>query len=481
MAKKKKLTYWERRAVDQEVKVNEGLIPIEKKVIKAYNDSNNYLTKEVKKIYNRYLDKSSYSESDVKTILNTTIPGSQITELSVLVKTIENPIFKKRTQDYLTGLAVKSRITRLEELKAKSYIVSKQIADVQLKNQKDYYIDVIQEAYNQGTAEAIMGKIEKSYRLIDDGKYPTYTFNSDKLDNGYRVIDDGKYPTYTFDNGKSYIEIVDGESGEITRKINITNDVSVKEFKELSTKQVRDVLETRWLGSNYSERIWKDTDLLANKLQEMFSVEALTGMSESEMAKQLQKQFNVSSGIARRLIRTEANYMANQSKLKAWEKNGIKKYRVVAVLDLKTSKKCQHEDGKIYNIKDAKVGFNYPPYHPWCRTVVVAQFENPALSIARTGINPITREAFKLQGTANYKAWEKEITSQIGKKDLALQKKKVINFNQDNLQFKRYKKRLDVEKDGVPRNLAEFQEIKYNEKVEYERLKRLFRLSNGTN
>lgn len=72
------------------------------------------------------------------------VSPTNIVDLQTIVKTVKGVDIKKQAQNYLTGMVVKSRITRLEDLKAKSYLVSKQVADVQLNRSTDYYIDVIQ-------------------------------------------------------------------------------------------------------------------------------------------------------------------------------------------------------------------------------------------------------------------------------------------------------------------------------------------------
>lgn len=56
--KKKKLPYWDRRAVNQDIKVHEELNAVENKVMRSYQKAQSYLTDEVKKIYKRYLTKS---------------------------------------------------------------------------------------------------------------------------------------------------------------------------------------------------------------------------------------------------------------------------------------------------------------------------------------------------------------------------------------------------------------------------------------
>lgn len=139
MAKKKKLPYWDRRAIDQDIKVHEESNAVENKVMCSYQKTQPYLTNEVKKIYRRYLNKSVLSEDEVKKVLNMSVSPTNIVELQTIVKTVKDVDIniKKQAQNYLTGMAVKSRITRLEDLKAKSYLVSKQVADMQLRRSTD--------------------------------------------------------------------------------------------------------------------------------------------------------------------------------------------------------------------------------------------------------------------------------------------------------------------------------------------------------
>ncbi|MER2175509.1 MAG: minor capsid protein [Carnobacterium sp.] len=448
--KKKKLSYWDRRAIDQDIKVHNELNAVENKVMKSYQKAQFYLTDEVKKIYRRYLAKSELSEEEVKKVLYMSVSPTNIVDLQTIVKTVKDVDIKKQAQNYLTGMAVKNRITRLEDLKAKSYLVSKQVADVQLSQSTDYYIDVIKEAYNQASAEAIIGNSESALRLYDDGKYPTYVFEDDK----------------------TFIEIADMKTGKSVKRIEIQRDEVIPKFKEMSTKQVRNVLDTRWQGSNYSKRIWDDTDLLAKKLEELFTVEAMTGMSERDMVKEIQTAFDVSRGVARRLVRTEANYMAGQGKLKGWVAQGVEYYVIVATLDLRTSKICQEQDGKKYKVSEAKVNINYPPFHPWCRSVVRAWFNERTLSAKRIANDPITGERFEISHADSYKKWEQMLIDKHGKEDLQIVRKKVKNFNADLEQFNHYKKALNDE--DLPKTLDEFQDIKYSDSVKYEELKKKY-------
>lgn len=313
----KKRSYWEQRAIDAEKRVNDSAKALETVLAASYRQAQSYLNKQISKLFKRTQNKAKLTEQEARAMLNETVPPAELTEWQRLAKDITDPQLQQQAKRKLNGLALKSRITRLEDLKAKSYLVSKQVADVSIQKQTEFYIDTIHEAYKEATAENVIQQAQA--------------------------------------NAKNGVVI------EVWNKKDY-------QFKELSTQYTKDVLEKRWKGSNYSKRIWNDTDLLAKRLEQLFTVETLTGMSEFEMSKAIAKEFDQSINVARRLIRTEANYMANQSKLKAWEKNNVKKYMLVATLDLRTSTICRHKDHKIYDVSKAVVNGaegNYPPFHPF--------------------------------------------------------------------------------------------------------------------
>lgn len=444
---RKVVPYWDNRAVSQEQKLHDQLPVLESKVFNAYEKAQKYLTNQASHIYERYINRSGRTKEEVAKILNTSVPVEELVELQRLSKTIEDPGIKKQVRSYLDGLAAKHRITRLEDLKAKSYIVSKQIADMQQIEQTDFYIDAIQEAYDQSAAEAIIGRTEEQWIQPSEENPQPYKYRED-------------------DN---VIEIVDWQKGEVVREIKLDKDPPVK-FKELSTNETKNILTSEWKGRSYSESIWNDTEKLAKRVEELFTVESMTGMSELEMARELQSEFRVASNIAKRLIRTEANYMANQAKLKGWKNHGVKEYVIVAVLDLRTSQRCRDEDGEIYEVVKAVVSLNFPPFHPWCRTVVRAYFGKHTLSGTRTANDPITGETFTINMSDNYKKWEQKLQEKHGKEKIEINRKELFNFNRDEEQYNRYKELIGEK--NMPDSVEDFQRIKYNNSVKYERIKK---------
>ena len=143
MADKDKLTYWELRSAIEEQKLFKRGDEYERKVISVYNQARQYLTNAVDELYKRYDGQTALTEAQAKAALNDTVPATDLVALQNVVKTIDDKDTKIKVQEYLDWVAAKSRITKMEELKAKAYIVAKQLADVQLEQSTDYYVNAV--------------------------------------------------------------------------------------------------------------------------------------------------------------------------------------------------------------------------------------------------------------------------------------------------------------------------------------------------
>ena len=77
-------------------------------------------------------------------------------------------------------------------------------------------------------------------------------------------------------------------------------------FANVDQKQIDKVLNSQWSGSNYSSRIWRNTQKLAEDLKEELLVDLITGRTEREAADILAKKFAQGASNARRLIRVKS-------------------------------------------------------------------------------------------------------------------------------------------------------------------------------
>ena len=179
-------------------------------------------------------------------------------------------------------------------------------------------------------------------------------------------------------------------------------------FATIDNNMVNSLLTERWSGKNYSQRIWGNTDILANTLSEMVGGALMSGQSTQLTAKQIRDRFNVSKYYAERLIRTETNHFNNEADAMAYEELGLKKYVFVATLDSRTSEICQSMDGKVFDYKDREEGVNYPPLHPNCRSKTRAYLgEEAEKDLKRRARDPFTGKT-EIIDNISYKEWIKQ-------------------------------------------------------------------------
>lgn len=120
-------------------------------------------------------------------------------------------------------------------------------------------------------------------------------------------------------------------------------------------------------GENFSQRIWRNTDKLANYLNTDIAQGFARGDSYDRLVRQLKKRFGkVSRNDAYRLIYTEGTYVMAESSIQPFAED-FEKYRLSTVEDGKVCGICRSVAQETFNIKNRQPGVNFPPLHPWCR------------------------------------------------------------------------------------------------------------------
>lgn len=235
-------------------------------------------------------------------------------------------------------------------------------------------------------------------------------------------------------------------------------------FNRIDPEEIRAIQQTPWLGANYSERIWGNTQALANELQKQLAVSLLTGRSPHETAEVIEAQFGKGSQNARRLIRTETSYFHAEMEAKAYEEADVEYYRFLATLDLRTSSICREHDGKIYKVSERITGKNYPPMHPWCRSDTIASDDSEWLAKAtRSARDPVTGKTIQVPANMTYKDWyEKYVKPKYKADNLDIWK-----IERANNQYEKYKSILG---DKAPKSLEDYIDLKYNDKEGYGQL-----------
>ena len=177
-------------------------------------------------------------------------------------------------------------------------------------------------------------------------------------------------------------------------------------FAHVDREQIDNTLHTAWSGENYSTRIWRNTQAVAQTVKEELLLNLVTGRTEKEAAQSISLRFARGSSVARRLIRTESCWLSNQLEMRAYEECGIERYRYLATLDLRTSEICRELDGKVFLISDAQPGKNCPPMHPWCRSTTTAVVSEEAFQrMQRRARDPDTGKNYLVPASMTYREW----------------------------------------------------------------------------
>ncbi len=203
----------------------------------------------------------------------------------------------------------------------------------------------------------------------------------------------GLYDEYIDENPKTYELMQDNKVG-------------------LSKASIDEVMTMPWSGNNYSANIWNNAYFIAKKCQSLVAKNIIAGKSIANLTNELTKIYGKEyRSKASRLIRTEVAYTKGQADRLVYKKLDVEEYEILATLDSRTSNICQNQDGRHYPIDEAKVGVNYPPFHPNCRTTTVKYDPDTE------GRTRIARDAKGKNVTVpydmKYKEWKKYISGEF--------------------------------------------------------------------
>lgn len=249
---------------------------------------------------------------------------------------------------------------------------------------------------------------------------------------------------------------------------------------EMPLESVQEILKNKWSGKHYSKRIWHNTDVLAEKLEEVITSGLMSGKSSKRMAMELEELTNYGKFASERLIRTETTYISNAAEIESYKECGIDKYVFIATLDLRTSSQCRECDKKIFNVKDAEAGVNLPALHPHCRSTTRAYLgEDTLKDINRRARNPETGKTYLVPGDMSYKEWyDKFVVDKYGKDKTEAFEKMIKNKSSDRKEFNKFKEVLEKES---PNTLKDFQELKYNNSKDWNIKQREYSTINSIN
>jgi SPP1 gp7 family putative phage head morphogenesis protein len=186
-------------------------------------------------------------------------------------------------------------------------------------------------------------------------------------------------------------------------------------FARVDQNKIQALLQENWSGGgNFSQLIWKNKEQLVEALDDIVVRGFATGENYDKMSEELAKRMNTSKSNAKRLIMTESARMDNEGLLAHYKETEVEKLIFVATLDMKTSEICRAMDGQIIPIKDAQIGLNVPPLHPYCRSVISPYYED---NVPEDRIYRDTETSKSTKG--NYRTYKEYLEEELGDREQA--------------------------------------------------------------
>ena len=179
-------------------------------------------------------------------------------------------------------------------------------------------------------------------------------------------------------------------------------------FSRIDERKIEKVLAKPWAadGKNFSERIWgQDRTQLLYQLENRFSQGMIRGESPQKIIKDIQKALNSSEYATRRLVMTESAFFASASRKETYNKLEVKQYKILAVLDTKTSTVCRDMDGKVFDVKDYQPGLNANPFHANCRTTTAPYFNDEFTQQQERSARDKDGKTYYVPANMTYKEW----------------------------------------------------------------------------
>lgn len=150
----------------------------------------------------------------------------------------------------------------------------------------------------------------------------------------------------------------------------------------INERTISDIIQNPWStdGRIFSERIWTSQATVADEIQKemlkMFATGSAPDAAIAYMTQFTQATVKNAKRRAGTLVMTESAAIGNQAQADSFTDLGVDEYVIIATLDSITCSECGDWDGKVFSMKDRKMGLNAPPFHPNCRCATAPYFED---------------------------------------------------------------------------------------------------------
>lgn len=332
--------YWKEAALEREAAVHlEAKAQIER-MLKLYEDAYRDIQTEIEKIRYNYSLRFGLDKETAEWFLSREINKRHMDELAELLLKAESDEERRTILEFIhkDGLSTRAYGARAGRYKELEDVISLRMLALQAEV-REIGKSIIKTAYKNNY-----------YRLIDDA-------------------------AFGLDAGVSFT-LIDDDALEA-------------------------VMNKPWYGKRFSERVWKNTQKLADEAQEIVGRYIVSGRSQDKAIRELRDRFDVAESRATTLIRTEMAHARSQGDLKGYGELGVEYYIYMATLDERTCDICSPLDGQRFMVSEAAEGKNYPVMHPRCRCTTTIDMK----WTSRRARNPVTGHNDVIDGSVTYEQW----------------------------------------------------------------------------
>lgn len=308
--------YWVKRAEEKVLSAEKIELDYEKRMKAKFKESVKALDADIVKIYNKYAVDNKLRYADAVDYLSNNDRKEFQQDLEYYIKTASDDDLRQAHRQELQALSARARVKRIEAMKA-----------------------------------SIMIEGEKLYNSIE----------SDSIGMYGKVYDDSYYRTAH----QVFAQLGVGQS-----------------FSAPSAGAIKKLMEYPWNGKSYSANVWDLERGFVDGLNRVLTTGLIRGQSVQEMSRAIRdaglgKEGGSKGGDlyrAQRLIRTETNFILNQSTSDMYVELEVEEYEFLGTLDSRTCEECGGLDSKHFQVGKELVGVNYPPMHPLCRCTTIPYF-----------------------------------------------------------------------------------------------------------
>lgn len=241
--------------------------------------------------------------------------------------------------------------------------------------------------------------------------------------------------------------------------------------ERLEEEYLQKAINENFKGKRFSERVWgSNMDELVSRVESLVTNDLNRGYPIDQSSKLLAIEFERARNRAVTVLQTETNGIQAQATLDEYQDDNIKKYRYLATLEVHTCPICGELDGKVFLVKDAEKGVNYPTMHPHCRCTTVPALEKGGKRYAR---DIETGKGYEVESGQTFKDWRKQQLDKYGqtaiKDKLQAERLEKDRVRRTKEQFIAYRQLLGPQ--NMPKTFAGFYDLKYNDAEGYKELK----------